>query len=382
MLVVLVGLTPGWWSLGTALANPELGSSLPARAAEWARDHGGRSIVVWAENAWYGHHAPAVGGALAAGAIPSVPSPSPSPATVKADLRAPVSSAPPLAHLAKPAPLQPFVASPVPGEGVWHPVGRFIDGIPAVYEAFLRPDAIHTGEVTGVAWMDSKLLRAQLYSGSYIPGGGPWKYTAPIAPAAATSLVAAFNSGFRLQDSLGGYYSEGRTVRALRPDAASLVIYQDGTVTVGAWGKDVTLTPDVVAVRQNLRLLVDNGQPVPGLSANDTKVWGRTVSNRIYVWRSGLGVTSSGALVYVGGPGLNITDLANVLVRAGAVRAMELDINTDWVNFATWAPASPSGAATSANGADLLPAMFGTPGRYFSHSWARDFVTMSARSGP
>ena len=33
------------------------------------------------------------------------------------------------------------------------------------------------------------------------------------------------------------------------------------------------------------------------------------------------------------GPDLNITDLADVLVRAGAVRAMELDINTDWVNF-------------------------------------------------
>ena len=44
-------------------------------------------------------------------------------------------------------------------------------------------------------------------------------------------------------------------------------------------------------------------------------------------------MTADGALVYVGGPGLNITDLADLLVRAGAVRAMELDINTDWVNF-------------------------------------------------
>ena len=57
------------------------------------------------------------------------------------------------------------------------------------------------------------------------------------------------------------------------------------------------------------------------------------MGNAIYVWRSGIGITADGALVYVGGPGLNITDLANLLVRAGAVRAMELDINTDWVNF-------------------------------------------------
>ena len=384
LLVAVVALTPMWWSLGTALTNPALGSSLSARAAEWARDHGGRSVVVWAENTWYGHHAPAVGGKLSAGAIPS---PTAVPASPVPSLHAggtsgvgsvpAVPEAPP--HLKEPAPLRPFVSDPAPGEGVWRPAGRFVDGTPAIYETYLRPDAVHTGVVTGVAWMDTTLLRAQLYSGSYIPGGGPWSYTAPITPGAATSLVAAFNSGFRLQDSLGGYYSEGRMVRDLRSGAASLVIYRDGTVTVGAWGKDVTLTPDVVAVRQNLQLLVDQGQPVAGLAANDTRVWGRTLSNRVYVWRSGVGVTRSGALVYVGGPGLNVTSLANVLVRAGAVRGMELDINTDWVNFATWAPEPGTGSATASNGTDLLPGMVGKPSRYFSASWARDFITRSAR---
>jgi len=41
---------------------------------------------------------------------------------------------------------------------------------------------------------------------------------------------------------------------------------------------------------------------------------------------------------HVGGPGLKITTLAKLLVRGGAVRAMELDINTDWINLATYAP--------------------------------------------
>ena len=111
------------------------------------------------------------------------------------------------------------------------------------------------------------------------------------------------------------------------------MVYPNGTSTVGKWGQDVTMTPDVVSVRQNLDLLVDGGQPVPGLNATDTSQWGYTLGNQVYVWRSGLGVTADGALVYVGGPGLNITDLADLLARAGAVRAMELDINTDWVNF-------------------------------------------------
>ncbi len=159
------------------------------------------------------------------------------------------------------------------------------------------------------------------------------------------------------------------------------MVYRNGSSTVGAWGRDVTMTPNVVSVRQNLDLLVDNGQPVPGLSASDTTAWGRTLGGAVYVWRSGVGITADGALVYVGGPGLNITDLANVLVRAGAVRAMELDINTDWVNFSTYQPSAPNAPASGTNGTELLSNMTGTPARYFDTWWARDFITMSSVPG-
>src|SRR5664280_466143 len=40
-----------------------------------------------------------------------------------------------------------------------------------------------------------------------------------------------------------------------------------------------TTTHAVVPVRQNLDLLVDNGQPGPGLSATDTTQWGATLGN-------------------------------------------------------------------------------------------------------
>jgi hypothetical protein len=138
------------------------------------------------------------------------------------------------------------------------------------------------------------------------------------------------------------------------------------------------MSPSVVSVRQNLDLLVDNGQIVPAAYNASASQWGATLGNALYVWRSGLGVTADGALVYVGGPGLDIIDLANLLVRAGAVRAMELDINTDWVNFSTYQPATPTGLASAANGTELLSGMTGTPARYFESWWARDFITMSA----
>jgi len=95
------------------------------------------------------------------------------------------------------------------------------------------------------------------------------------------------------------------------------------------------------------------------------------------VWRSGVGVTADGALVYVAGSGLSIVDLANLLQRAGAVRAMELDINTAWVNFSHWD--LPYGApATATDGTLLTYDQNTSPGRYFS-PLSRDFFTMSVR---
>ena len=375
LILVLLAALPIWVSAGMALTDQSLGSSVSARFAEWLRGHGGSDVVNWAENVWYSHHPPPVGGSPAKGLIPP-------PTSASSGASGGSSSSttnPAISHLPRPPAIVPFVSTPAPGEGQWHPVGRTIDGVPAVYEAFMRPDSVHTSVVTAAAWMDTKLLRATLYSGSQIPGGGPWAHSAPISTAASTSLVAAFNAGFRMPDANGGYFTQGRTVVPLVSGAASFVIYENGDVQIGSWGSEATMSPTVASVRQNLQLIVDHGQPVPGLNANDNSRWGATLAGSVYVWRSGVGITADGALVYVGGPDLNITDLAAVLARAGAVRAMELDINTDWVNFSIYSPHSLNGRADPTNGATLLAAMSGGPERYFESWWARDFFTLSAR---
>src|SRR5207244_6760654 len=107
--------------------------------------------------------------------------------------------------------------------------------------------------------------------------------------------------------------------------------------------------------------------------------WGATLRNEVLVWRSGIGVTRSGALVYAAGPGLSVESLANVLKHAGAVRAMELDINSTWVSFVSFKPAAGSGPGV-ANGSKLLPAMSGDAGRFLGAS-TRDFFAVLARPG-
>ncbi len=282
-----------------------------------------------------------------------------------------------LVPLPAPARLVPFISPSLPGEGRWHAAGRRVRGQVAVYETTLRPRG--SSYEAGIAWMDPRLLRAQLYSGSLSPGPGPWKLTAPISATAARTLVAAFNGGFKFPASEGGYYAERRLVYPLRTGGASLVIYRDGDATVGRWGRGLKMTPNVIAVRQNLTLLVNRGRPVAGLNPGDTYLWGSTLGGVPAVWRSGLGVTARGALVYVAGPFLEITQLAALLVRAGCVRAMTLDMNPDWTVLATYNPPAPQRLAAPSNGTSLLGGMVQGPYTFFESWWARDFVTMSAR---
>jgi hypothetical protein len=291
----------------------------------------------------------------------------------------------PLTPLPKPRDLAPFGGPPAAGQGTWRAAGRRVHGLAAVYETTLVPP--EGSQPAGIAWMDMHLLAARLYSGSESPGGGPYRYTAPIKRASARSLVAAFNGGFKMKDAQGGYYTEGRMVDALRLGAASLVIYTDGSVNIGAWGSDVSMTPPVAAVRQNLVPLVAGGRPTPLARSAGWQAWGSTcgatscahsVPGIKHQWRSALGITPSGALVYVQGPALDPLQLALLLVRAGVVRGMELDINPDWPIFATYAPATKHGLAAPSNGRSLTATVRG-PGTFFQASWGRDFITMSAR---
>ena len=310
-------------------------------------------------------------GAVAIASLASVLAPVALPAVAAAHRRPPTAFVP----LPAPAPLAPFDPAAGPGQGRWHPAGRLVDGRPAVYETTLVVPA--TGQEAGIAWMDPRLLRAQLYSGSESPGGGPWKLTAPILPSAARTLVAAFNGGFRYCSG-GGYYAEGRLVCPLAQGGASFVIYRNGDATVGAWGRDVSMSNQVIAVRQDVTLLVDGGQAMAGLNPYDISEWGYTLGGIPNVWRAGLGVTANGALVYVYGADMEVTQLADLLVRARAVRAMTLDINPDWTVFVTYKP-SRGVLASPTNGSSLLPGTIQGPATFFDPSWSRDFITMSAR---
>jgi hypothetical protein len=364
LVVVLVASVSLTWSIGRALARNN-GEAMSTKLVEWVRDHGGNGIVNRVENWWYTSHPPPTGGLPKGGKLP----------TARKVTVARLPAAAPVPAQVLPSAVAPFARVPLPNEGVWAPTGRVVNGKAAVYETFLRPDPVHTSQVVGAVWMDAARVRGALYNGIDLPGGGPWARPARVAASDTAALVAGFNSGFKLDASLGGYYTEGKVVRPLVDGRASLVISTDGSMTVGVWGRDVRMGPNVASVRQNLSMLVDGGQNLAAGSPNDTHLWGSTLGGRVYVWRSGVGVDARGNLIYVGGPALNIGTLADVLIRAGAVRAMELDINTAWVSYFTY---TGGGAAGPIQGTRLLANMERPPDRYLTGN-SRDFVALFAR---
>jgi hypothetical protein len=96
-------------------------------------------------------------------------------------------------------------------------------------------------------------------------------------------------------------------------------------------------------------------------------------------WRSGLGDDGKGHLVYAAGPGLDPAGLAAVLVAGGAQRAMELDINPEWVLFDTFA--GTPGPAPATVPSKLLANMFFPADHFFGSDW-RDFVVAFAKPRP
>ena len=91
------------------------------------------------------------------------------------------------------------------------------------------------------------------------------------------------------------------------------------------------------------------------------------------VARSGLGITAGGQLVWAAGEQLLPGELASALVRAGAVRGIELDINPDWVAAYLYVH-HPSGPVAE----PVVPGQVGISGRLLE-PYSRDFLTIVAR---
>jgi hypothetical protein len=233
----------------------------------------------------------------------------------------------------RPPPIQPVISPSLSGEGVWRSAGTPVHGAPPLLVTTFRPDARAPSVVAYVAWIDQTRTQLALYPGSNQPLVAVPRGPAKIPPAQRWRLLATFNGGFKYGPHWGrggGFAVNGHTYVAMRPGLGTLVGYVNGAVDVAAWSGGATVGPNVAFARQNLPLLVNDRHP--GSDLANMAIWGATIQHAQSVLRTGIGIDSQGNLIYAAA-NETTAGLAAILIRAGAVRAIELDINYTYPTF-------------------------------------------------
>ena len=221
---------------------------------------------------------------------------------------------------------------------------------------------------------DQAHVRVDLHAGSLDGGVAGWRYGDQIARGEIHRVIAGFNGGFKLTYPNVGFVAGGHVAVPLKSGLASIVTYSSGSTDIGVWGAGLPQSgTSVYSVLQNQSLLVDNGVAASTVSSCITTCWGATIQGLTTVARSALGVTASGELVWAAGEQLTPAALADALIGAGAVRAVELDINPDWV--AGYAYVHRAGGPVAI---PLVPGQLGIAGQLLAPD-SRDFLTVVAR---
>jgi hypothetical protein len=359
LLAAIACLVPAGISYVDAMTEKH-NVGLGVSSVEWLRQHGGNALVSQIENWYYTLNAPAKGGPP----LRSLP---------QVGVTRPSGSGEAPEPVYRPPRVRPIIHPALPGEGVWRPAAKGAGPRPPVLLTTFRSDPEYPQFVAGVAWIDS--TRTHL---SYVPGLAepppPFSHRGPseVPEALRRRVVATFNGGFPLETSNAGLIYRGRVREAMVDGVATVVEYRDGRVDVVRWHQGPGAPANVWFAKQNLPPIIYEGRLNPNLS--DGPEWGETVNNAVRVWRSGLGIDRRGNLLYAAADNQTVESLAKILQRAGAVRALELDINEDWTSFISY---RRRGAVGPSN---LLPEMFRPADRYLTPD-ERDFFAVYLRPG-
>jgi hypothetical protein len=232
-----------------------------------------------------------------------------------------------------------------------------------------------SGSGVGLLSFNQRLVQLRLHSGTVDAGGSGWRFGPAVAGLERRRLVAAFNGAFKFSTGAGGFMSFGSTGAPLRDGLASIVTYTDGYTDIGSWHQQLPAPGHPVgSVRQNLTLLIDHGRPAATVDC--VSCWGATLGGVSDPARSAIGITADGHLVWAGGEHLTVSQLADALLGARVARAVELDINPEWVNGYLYGHRGGVGPLAPV---PVVPGETGIPGQFLA-PWSRDFFTVVARA--
>lgn len=259
---------------------------------------------------------------------------------------------------------------PEKGEGVWK--NRHLKIFPnqeVMAYTFVRPDPDRPFAYVTLMQIDTKEIHLSAVAGTKQPGGpvgniGPGAVPSQIV--LSGKLVAAFDGGFQYRDGQYGMIVDGHTYLPLKENVGTLVGYKDGTLKIIDY-LNQSLGNNVEFVRQNCPILIENGE-ISILNEKNKQLWGRTLTSSIFTWRTGVGITKKGNLLFAVGNNLTPLSLSYALKMAGAVNAIQLDINPYWVRFNIFDNTSTGQYHTSTLTPDLKDGS-----TQYLHGYSKDF---------
>jgi hypothetical protein len=247
---------------------------------------------------------------------------------------------PPLPTPAAVCPPSMATGGTMQGEGVWSPyLTNSFSGKIAACRIFFQPDLDRPYAVAAIVAFKMEYIDLHYVLGFQEPASDiPISRPGVIAPEDLYPdlLLAAFNGGFKARHGNFGVMVNGVTLIPPRDGFGTIALYKNGSVHIGAWGSDITESPEMLVWRQNGPLLVQNGQINPRTNNQSIQDWGSTVDGSFPVttWRSAMGISADNkTLYYAAGPSLTLQSMAQALITAGANQAVQLDINNYWVYF-------------------------------------------------
>lgn len=193
----------------------------------------------------------------------------------------------------------------------------------------------------------------------------------------ADGVLGAFNGAFKLSSKAGGLKVGEKVLAPFKPGYATIGIDAQGHVAI--WAGAAYEQPSGfsgVVFRQNLPFLVSGGQVTPTAKNSSPAIWGDTLGGTVRQSRTGVGLDSSGNVVYVATMAKCLpSELAQAMVTAGLVKGMELDINPYWpiLGMAPTPIFKPVGGFST-----ILPGSEHSP-HVFIDGWTRDFFVVTAR---
>jgi hypothetical protein len=241
------------------------------------------------------------------------------------------------------------------------------------------------GTVFRVVRLRARTTLLRWHAGSLDPPNAAGELPADAGPSidwaseGRAGVVAVFNGGFKQAALAGGAQADGVTLEPLVTGDMTLAINAAGHWAMGVWGSGFPPAGfDAVSYRQNLGPMILHGALTKATAPADYGQWGSVYPSGTLTSRSGLGVDRWGNLLYAAAIGqVDVAQLATALLRAGAVTAMELDINPYWPILGA--------SRTPLHGPGVFPVQLASSQHdptIYETGWERDFFVALAEPAP